>query len=89
MRQIGRHINQITRFGLSRYSGQREFAFTGQDLNERMLGRNVLSEFLPLGKSKQHGPGISGPEDSPAGDAVRHKSRFIRQRQHCLLFRIN
>ena len=46
MRQVGRHVDGVARFADLRFASEGKFAFTGQNLNERVLRRGVLGQFL-------------------------------------------
>lgn len=84
MRQIRRHVKQVARFQLVRFSGEEKFAFAGQYLDERVLGGSVLAQFLPGGKTEQDDATIRRAKNGAADDAVFREFGFVGERKDFL-----
>lgn len=89
MWKVRRHVENIVLFERMRFAGQEEFAFAGQDLNERMLGGGVLGQFLALGKTEQDGPGIFRAQQSAAHNAIGRELRLPFEGKDFFAPRIN
>ena len=70
VRQVGRHEKQVAALQVVRLAAQEKFALARQNLDQRLLGRGVLGQFLALGKAEQHDAAIGRAHQGPADDAV-------------------
>ena len=83
------HVEHVAFFQRVRFAGEKELAFTGKDLNQRVLRGGVLGQFLAFGKAKQDNAGIVRAQQRPADDAIGSKSGFSFERENFFLPRIN
>jgi len=89
MAQIRRHVEE--RAGLERVNLgiEAEFAFAGEDLNQRVLRGGVLAELLAFRKTKQDRARVWSIQDGAANDAVGGESGFVSEVEHFGFYRSN
>jgi len=78
--QIRRHEQQCSRFERVRFSVEIEFAFAGQNFNQRLLRGRVLGQFLSFGKSKDYDSQIRRGQQRATRDSVGRELCFRRER---------